>query len=196
MYQELMMAQLSSGASGTEDAISLVLPVIRSAEYTHETVLPRYINGHGTTAANLLVYGGITDYVQVHLPDLSKSSDEQLYAASPADAPELRKLDALAFFTLSAEGRRTIEKMWDHPFAQEVLLPDEQGFLHEELGSYPLAKRDPPYLRFPSLTPAQWRTWATKVGGVDHPVIVDGKICVEIPMDVQDKWDMLTSQIA
>ncbi|KAH8655760.1 hypothetical protein BX600DRAFT_440250 [Xylariales sp. PMI_506] len=187
-FGELIVAQLPSGAGENEDPVSFVLPVIRGPGYTHDTVLQRYIQGHAQVVANALKHAHVTEYIQVHLPDLSEASDEQLGSVDPADASELRKLDAIAFFTIQAEGLRVISSFFGHPYTRDVIIPDEHATFHEELGSAPPVKRDPPFFTFPTWSLTQWRTWATKVGGVDHPVIIDGKILVDIPKDLQDKW--------
>jgi len=169
--------------TANEETVPSGLPLFRNPSLTHAEFCKHWLENHAALVTPYFLKGGsIIEYTQIHLP-------EPRDRVGSIDAKEkLRPFDGVGFLKRKTEPHQgtTIQGYYDN-----VILPDERRFLHEESGSSPVEKV-PPTVEILPLGIAKWRELALEVGGVEYTIIQNGKLVITFPegaFEVWRRWD-------
>jgi len=166
-----------------EETVPSGLPLFRNPSLTHAEFCNHWLQNHAALVTPYFLKGAaIVEYTQIHLPEL------QDRVGSTEAREKLLPFDGVGFLRRKTGPRpgTTIEGYYDN-----VILPDERRFLHEESGSNPVEKV-PPAVEILPLRIAKWRELALEVGAVEHTIIQNGKLVVTFPegaFEVWKRWD-------
>ncbi|KAI1125361.1 hypothetical protein F5Y10DRAFT_10328 [Nemania abortiva] len=152
-------------------------PLFRRPDLSHEEFSTAW-HRHGRLCSPWCLKSGVWEYIQIHMPHPSLSTEEAASASTSQASNET--IETKARRILQQADGMAIMRRYDVPteagnlYFRNVVLTDERRFLHDESGAGAV-KGNPPVYDVPDLHVDVWRELALSMGGVEHVKIREGK---------------------